>query len=74
MDLEQLKAMLREADSATEKAHAGFGEQSVAHQVALEIMCYEKSLHHGEASTPQYKKKIKEIIEDKLEEFLYEAD
>lgn len=74
MNLDELKALLKEADKETENAHQDYSKKSAAHRVALQIIQFEKELHYGDASTGQHLKKIKEIIDINAEDIVNEAN
>jgi len=68
MKLEEIKAMMLEAEKEAENTFVDYADQSATHQAALQIMQFEKDLHYGDLSQSRHLQKIKQIIEDHMED------
>jgi hypothetical protein len=68
MNLEEIKAVMLEAEKEAEKTLENYAEQSATHQAALQIMQFVKDLHYGDLNQSRHLQKIKQIIEDNMED------
>lgn len=73
MDLNEFKALLREADKDTQIAHQDYSKRSAAHKAALQIMQFEKELYYGDLVQTRHLQKIKDIIEINAEDIVNET-
>ncbi|EPT9249982.1 CxC ATPase DNA modification system associated small protein [Photobacterium damselae] len=74
MDLNTFKALLKEADRETQNAHQNYSKKSAAHKAALQVMRLEKEIYYGDIAQARHIQKIKEIIENNVEDIVNEAD
>lgn len=74
MNLNELKALLQEADKETELAHQDYSKKSAAHRAALQVMQFEKELYYGDLVQSRHIQKIKDIVEVNAEDIVNEAN
>ncbi|MEZ8714745.1 CxC ATPase DNA modification system associated small protein [Vibrio splendidus] len=74
MNLNELKALLQEADKETELAHMDYSKKSAVHKAALQVMQFEKELYYGDMVQSRHIQKIKDIIEVNAEDIVNEAN
>ncbi|MEZ8914070.1 CxC ATPase DNA modification system associated small protein [Vibrio sp. 10N.222.54.B2] len=74
MNLNELKALLQEADKETELAHKDYSKKSAVHKAALQVMQFEKELYYGDLVQSRHIQKIKDIIEVNAEDIVNEAN
>lgn len=68
MDLEEIKLLMEEANKEALRASEEFSERSPTHRAALQIMDFVKDLHHGDSGQTRHLQRIKQIIEDHMED------
>ncbi|PKH32652.1 CxC ATPase DNA modification system associated small protein [Shewanella sp. ALD9] len=74
LNLDEFKALLIEADIATETAHNNYSKKSAVHKAALQIIQFEKDLYYGETVQSRHLQKIKDIIESNSEDIVNEIN
>ncbi|MBE8233716.1 MAG: hypothetical protein HAW67_08265 [Endozoicomonadaceae bacterium] len=68
LNLDEFKALLIEANEATEAAHQDYSTKSAVHKAALQIMQFEKELYYGDIAQSRHLQKIRDIIEMNAED------
>jgi hypothetical protein len=74
LNLDEFKALLVEADVATEIAHQDYYKKSAVHKAALQVMQFEKDLYYGETVQSRHLQKIRDIIEMNAEDIVNEIN
>lgn len=74
MDLNALKALLKEVDKETQIAHQDYSQKSAIHKAALQIIQFEKERYYSGLVQNRHILKIKEIIENNVEDIVNETN